>query len=608
MNKLFRFIVIPLLITITVGWMYRVDSLYVIESNLLERMLKQTRAVDSRIMIVGIDDASLETIGQWPWPRSVHASLIDRLHQAGAKAIGVDLIFAEPAQDPADDEAMQEVLSRASNVVLASYFAFPNRQEAQGDLHYDHFLTPVYSLAPQQQAHINVFPDRGEIVRQLLLGVPIKEGDMIPAISVRLANYLLPPEKQITYQQGEWKQGENLLRTNERNQIYFEFAQPPGGYTEIPYVDVVTMDDATMQEVFKDAIVLIGPYSVGLQDQYFTPMSTVTKMHGVEIHANMIQSLQDSRFFQVIEGKSAWIIWVMLYALSLLLYLLTQLVSARLAFFVFFLFAGGYTLAAVVANTQFNLILPYTYPMTAIIVSYISSIVSRYVQEWRERKRVTTLFGRYVSRQVANEILTTEAGQSLGGTRRNVTLMFVDIRGFTALSERIEPEEVIQVLNEYLDLCTRAIFQYEGTLDKFIGDGVMAIFGAPNSLADHPVRAVKAALEMKKGSSELADRLTEKYGYSVSFGIGINSGDAVIGNIGSKNRLDYTAIGDTVNLAARLESNAKAGQILISQSTYDQVKELFEIISLGEIKVKNKEKPVSIYQVLGEKKAEQDSV
>ncbi|RNB82071.1 adenylate/guanylate cyclase domain-containing protein [Brevibacillus fluminis] len=601
MVKQTRAVLIALLITLVVGWLYHNDALYNVEVNFVDRMTKEIRTVDSRIVIVGIDDDSLSNLGQWPWPRSIHAELIKRIEQAGAKAIGLDLILSEPSQDPADDAAMQDVLKQSPNVVMANTFIFPNKQEDERSLKYDKLLKPVYDVGEQQQAHINVFADRGDIVRQILLGVPTQDGKMLSALSVRLANYLLPPNKQITFESGRWKQGANTLFTNQKNQLYFAFAQPPGGYTMIPYFDALNMDPETMEGAFKDAIVLIGPYSVGLGDQYLTPTSNATKMYGVEIHANMVQSLQDSRYYQTISGSSEWIGWALLFILSLLTYLLTRRVKPLLAFVLFLVFFIGYAVIAILANVLLNLLLPFTYPILAIIISYVISIVNRYLAERKERSRVTSLFSRYVSQQVVDEILSSQEAQNLGGTRKNVTLMFVDIRGFTPLSERIEPEEVIQVLNEYLDLCTQAVFAYEGTLDKFIGDGVMAIFGAPIPLDDHPVRAVRAALQMKKGSAALAERLTEKYGYSVSFGIGLNSGDAVIGNIGAKNRLDYTAIGDTVNMAARLESNAKPGQVLISQSTYDLVKELFEIEPLGEIKVKGKEKPVAVYQVMGEK-------
>lgn len=169
------------------------------------------------------------------------------------------------------------------------------------------------------------------------------------------------------------------------------------------------------------------------------------------------------------------------------------------------------------------------------------------------------------------------------------------------MSERLQPEEVIQVLNEYLDICTKAVFQWQGTLDKFIGDGVMAFFGAPISLPNHPELAVRAALEMKRQSDILEEKCIAKFGIGVKFGVGINCGPAVVGNIGSEMlRLDYTAIGDTVNLSARLESNAKPGQILISSNVYEHVQGLFEIQDMGEIKVKGKEKPVQVYEVIGE--------
>lgn len=164
----------------------------------------------------------------------------------------------------------------------------------------------------------------------------------------------------------------------------------------------------------------------------------------------------------------------------------------------------------------------------------------------------------------------------------------------------MEPEDITNILNDYLGLCSRAVYAYEGTIDKFIGDGVMSIFGAPCEQKDHPKRAVRAALQMQKESAKLAERLMERYGSSVSFGIGLNSGPAVVGNMGSHERLAYTAIGDTVNLASRLESNAKPGQILISKETYERIKETFKVTPLDAIKVKGKEQFVEIYQVEGE--------
>lgn len=601
MNRFTYSILASFVITLLFGWMYANQTMYVTEVYYYDQMMREERPIDSRIVVIGVDDASLENVGQWPWSRAIHADMIDRIANAGAKAIGVDFLFAEKSQDPTEDEAMQAVIQKHPNVIIPSAFVFPEKQEDEHQLVYKGLLQPVYTLADEQHSHINVMAHRGEVVRQVPLGVPDSQGKMVPAFSLRLANLFLPSEKQIHYENGLWKQGSTILPANERNLLYFSFAQPPGAFSTLSYFDILSMDEEAMKGLFKDSIVLIGPYSIGLGDQYLTPMSAATKMYGIEIHANIIQAIEDSRFYEVIEDKKAWIGWLMIWALSFITLELTRRFRALWAFSSFLFFFLAYSAATIYFSFYHSVILPYTYPILALITAYIGAIVAKYVSEWREKNRITMLFGRYVSKQVANEILHSEAAQSLGGSRRNVTVMFVDIRGFTPLSERIEPEEVIQVLNEYLDLCTQAVFRYEGTLDKFIGDGVMSIFGAPNTLFNHPEMAVRAALEMKQGSAALADKLTQKYGYSVAFGIGINTGDAVIGNIGSHNRLDYTAIGDSVNMAARLESNAKPGQILISQSTYMMVKELFEIEPLGEIKVKGKEKPVQVYQVLSEK-------
>lgn len=316
----------------------------------------------------------------------------------------------------------------------------------------------------------------------------------------------------------------------------------------------------------------------------------------MELHANIMQSLIDGMIFNEVSPVAGMMVIGLLAGLA---YFLMERVNARRAILVAVLFIVTYTIVFHFVLERQNLILPLFYVVFAIIVCYVTSIVSQYLLERRERSRVTGLSGRYVSQAVVDEILSNPDAIKLGGERKDVTLLFIDIRGFTPLSEKMEPEDVINVLNEYLDLCTQAIFKYGGTLDKFIGDGVMAIFGAPVPQEEHAKRAVLAGIELKSQADELNRRIEEKYGRSVRFGMGINSGPAVIGNIGSKERLEYTAIGDTVNLASRLESNAKPGQILISEETYRRVKDDFVFKELPPLKVKGKEKPVNVYEVEG---------
>ena len=208
-------------------------------------------------------------------------------------------------------------------------------------------------------------------------------------------------------------------------------------------------------------------------------------------------------------------------------------------------------------------------------------------------------FKKYVASQVVDELAKDDNFKTrLGGEKRPVAVLFVDIRGFTPLSESLMPEQVVKILNEYLALTTASILQNNGMLDKFIGDATMAVFNAPLDLDDYVFRAVQTALDMRKGSEKLAQNLQEQFGKTVSFGIGVNCGEAVVGNIGCEFRMDYTAIGDTVNTAARLESRAKPGEILISQAVYDTVKDRILAEEVGPMELKGKSNTVMVYRVL----------
>ena len=324
-------------------------------------------------------------------------------------------------------------------------------------------------------------------------------------------------------------------------------------------------------------------------------MSRSIPMNGVEIHANLIQSFIEGYFFT--ELPLVYGLFLMI-GLSLIGYLLIQRLRSKYTILLVIGMLFGYIATFLVVFNQFKMILPLFYPLLAIIFSYIASIVTQFVEEKLERTRITNIFGRYVSKNIVQELIETKDEVTLVGERKDVTLMFVDMRGFTSLSEQMEPEEVVDVLNQYLELCSQAIFDFEGTIDKFMGDGIMVIYGAPVSQEDHALRAVQTAIKMQEQGKPFTERLEKKYGRAVAFGIGINSGPAVVGNIGSEQRLDYTAIGDTVNLAARLESNAKPHQILLSASTYEHVKETINCRSLTPIQVKGKVKPVEIYEAV----------
>jgi adenylate cyclase len=563
------------------------------------------RQPDDRIKIIKIDNKSLNAIGKFPWDRSVYAQIIEKLEQSGVAAIGIDVVMAEPSKNSADDKALADVLAKYKNVIMPVQFNYPAKQKSADQLVPEKIDYPSSTLTTNrdQMAHINVFVDEDGKARKLPVGLPDEKNTYIPAFSVTLANFILPKEEKVTRDEatGAWKRGNKTIPTNSRNQVATEFYSKPRqeidadtGYETLSVIDVL---NSKKELPLKGAIALVGPYVTAMQDEYPTPASPV-KMFGIEIHANMIQTLLEDKFYKE-TSEPVGIVFIII--VSILAIFLFERFRGRTAIFIFIgffvvyigLWLGLYTISSILA--------PLIYPIFALICIYIWSIVSHYLEERKERNRVTGIFGRFVAQSVVDELLQSGEDVKLGGSRKDITLIFVDIRGFTPMSERLEPEQVIQVLNEYLDVCTRAIFKFNGTLDKFMGDGVMAMFGAPISFDNHPEMAVRSALEMKSQADILEQKLIKNYGIGVKFGLGINSGPAVVGNIGSEGlRLDYTAIGDTVNLSARLESNAKPGQILISENTYARVKDLFQIEPVGEIKVKGKEKPVMVYEVMGD--------
>ncbi|MEG2074728.1 MAG: adenylate/guanylate cyclase domain-containing protein, partial [Angelakisella sp.] len=349
-------------------------------------------------------------------------------------------------------------------------------------------------------------------------------------------------------------------------------------------------------QIYHDAIVLIGPYATGMMDQYYTPIDAGKLMYGAEIHANVIDALIDQNFKSPVSFPLQCLLLGICAALCFLLFcrcdprlsaVLLVLFSAAYLFLVSFVYRQGYILHV--------LYLPLT-----IAVLYFYRMIHSYFSERRRRQTVTDTFKRYMEPRVVEQLLKDGAAQaSMEGQKRDIAVLFVDIRGFTAMSEALDTTDVVGILNEYLSLASEAIFNNQGTLDKFIGDAAMAIFNAPLDLDDYTYRAVKTALELSAGSEALGARLMERFGRTVSFGIGVNCGEAIVGNIGAHFRLDYTAIGDTVNTAARLEGRAASGQILISDAVYERLRDRIAVTELGPMSFKGKSHEILTYQVDG---------
>lgn len=559
------------------------------ESSLQDEILQSRGEVDSRIVILGIDDSSLEKYGQWPWSRTYIADAINKLSEGKAAAIGIDLIYAEETRNAEEDEKLVEAVNNAGNVIMPVYGEFGNSTIKKDE------MKPISVKEPFQKlkvvstlAQINTIPDSDGVVRKALTFFE-HGGKQINSFGMEVYNQYLnsisKSDTAIEVPKDGW------------NRTFITYTSQPASEGSIENFPIYRLLNGEIPaEYFKDKIVLIGPYAVGLGDAYYTPLDHSSPMYGVEIHANIIQNLLNSNFKENVPDVMQIFVLILL---GIVCYLIFSKLKPIISFIIGIIFIITYLL---IGKFIFDMgfIIQLFYPIALIIIIYITMLISNYISEYLDKKRIRDLFGRYVEPQVVNQIL--DGGKDsvkLGGERRNISVLFVDIRGFTPLSEKCEPEEIVEILNKYLDLTSKSIFNNQGTLDKFIGDATMAIFNAPLDLEDHAFRAVQAAWEMKQGADELQKELLEKYGRSVQFGIGINTGDAVVGNIGSKMRMDYTAIGDTVNTSARLESNAKPGQILMSQATYELVKDKVIVSDLGEIKVKGKEQGINIFQLEG---------
>ena len=386
----------------------------------------------------------------------------------------------------------------------------------------------------------------------------------------------------------------NAIITDKYQRTLINYSGRPGDYEAISFIDV--LDGKIDSRTFKDSIVLIGAYAPGMQENFNVPNGGSSQMFGVEIHANILQAFMQNRFS--INGNP-YLFGAIYGLLCALLHWLFRKKKIWLSAIVLVAATGLELVAGVLLNNH-GIAVSLIYVPLVLIASYIYSLALGYIRERRKRKKVLTAFKKYVAPEIVDEIAKKgDFRIRLGGENRDIAVLFVDIRGFTTMSEILEPEQVVEILNRYLNLTTNAIFKNKGTLDKFVGDATMAVFNSPFDLDDYEFRAVCAAMDIVAGGAALEEELLKEFGRSVGFGVGVNCGPAVVGNVGCEFRMDFTAIGDTVNTAARLEANAKKGQVLISDTIYERVKDRIQVEPIGEIPLKGKSKGVFVYSVTG---------
>ena len=561
--------------------------------------------VSEKIRIIKIDERSISELGAYEsWDRDMYARLVETLcvsENVKPAVIGFDILFSSEYGNEAD-KRFAAVCAEQGNVLCAFSYVFEREAvtDEQGNL-------IVSSLAVQETVNpypelynatrhgfANALQDADDgVIRSSMLYFPLDS----TADSGR--EYSFDSEIYRMYCEAEGRQS----ALPERSVITFRYSGGIGDYENVSFSDVINGN--VPAEAFDDCIVLVGAYAAGMMDAYYVPVDRSTQMYGVEIHANVIEALLEEKYITfvppwlsalaaaIIVGLACFLCGRLSVAKAIVICLAIAALS----------FAAGY-MSFNTGGFSGNITV---LPVGAVCVGVYHTAAHYYTAN-RAKRQIENAFKKYVAPQVVSEIAKSGNYElKLGGENRDIAVLFVDIRGFTPLSESLEPEQVVNILNSYLKHTASCIFRHGGTLDKFIGDAAMAVFNAPFDTEDYVYKAVATAWDIAQGAETIEKEFVGQYGKKVGFGVGVNCGPAVVGNIGSDFRMDYTAIGDTVNTAARLEANAPAGTVYISDSVYERVKDRITVEEVGEIPLKGKSKGVFVYSVKGlDKREEQE--
>lgn len=615
---------------------------------------------DDRVVILDIDEKSLGELGRWPWSRDKLATLFDKLFdQYGVALVGMDVVFAErddssglksleslAKKELADSAPFQSVLRelrpqldndgrfaaaiKGRKVVLGYYLSSEEKGSSSGELSAPVFPAgsfqgrpikftswtsyganlPEFQKAAAAAGHFNSMVDFDGISRRVPMIAEYK-GNYYEALSLAMVRSLLGSPKIVpgypeggssdSYAAMEWldlvtPQGDLRIPVDENVAALIPYRGFQGSFNYLSIADVLA--NRVKPEQLKGKIVLIGTTAPGLMDLRATPVGTVYP--GVEIHANLISGMLDG----TIKYRPAYVLGVdvviLLLAGGVMVFLLPLLSPFRAT-----LVALVVLLFILSVNLSFwqygNMVLPLAAGVLLVLALYALNMSWGYFVESRIKRQLTGLFGQYVPPELVDEMSKDPENYSMAGRKAELTVLFSDVRGFTTISEGLEPDQLATLMNEYLGAMTLVIRKNRGTLDKYIGDAIMAFWGAPVGDAEHARHAVLTALEMQEALLELNKLLLAKGWPELKIGVGVNTGTMTVGDMGSPVRQSYTVMGDAVNLGARLEGITKqyGVGILAGQVTRELVKDEFVFRELDRVRVKGKVEPIAIYEPVG---------
>jgi len=563
--------------------LFQAGALDRFENQAQDFLYRELPVIDWEIHVFGIDEETMIEFGPvqfWSRYRMAEAiSILNSVPDWKPAVIAVDMLYSGYSNDPGADAALVKAAAEGGNVV----FGAVTLEDYKGDI--KTFEKPFDELLEVSSYGIinGIIDRRDNIMRHTEVGVEIF-GNIEQTFAEAIYSMYM---------------GEDLeLPEGIQNPLHLAFTGRVGdfyGLVGLGNSFKNIFDEDFEPDFYADSIIMIGPYASGLMDSYFTSVDYSNQMHGVEIHANIVHMFLDENFKGYAQGfLNLTVLIVMMIVLSLVFMHFGEWISLAAVV----VFAAGYIL---INRLLFNggTIMTLIYPPLSAVVLYAFSVIYNYMIERAEKKKIKGMFQKYVDPKLVDVLIKTDSTHGGIGMKKHFAVLFVDIRGFTPMSERLkdEPETVVHILNDYLELTATSVFENGGSVDKFIGDATMALFNGFTPLDDYVYRACKAASDIVNGAAALNDQIMEKYGFGVGFGVGVHCGYAVVGNIGPSFRKDYTAIGDTVNTAARLESNAAKSQVLISRDVVDALEGRITVESLGEVTMKGKG-PVEIFALL----------
>lgn len=540
------------------------------------------------IGIIAIDEKSIAELGRYPWSRDNYARLVDKLAAAKAKAVMFDVFFPE-RETVAHDRMFAAATNRAANVVLAVVFDFDK---------YGRVTTITRSLPEIERGaigigHINQLPDDDGVIRRNPLLIE-KDGKQIPSLGL-VAAMLALGETRFVAGDFDIALGEHHIPVDGEYRMWLNYVGGPGVYPRYSFVDVVS-GRIPAQEL-KGKILFLGATALGIYDMRVTPFNGNTP--GVELHATIADDIISERYIRQ-GGVEALIDMFFIVAMGALAFFLTTrlrlygaipataVLLSSYVWFTYYMFNAGHWI---------NMI----YPVMSAVIAVLVGGGFRYLVLERSAREMRSMFSSYLSPKLVARLEKDPEAAKIGGDNKEVTVLFTDIKSFTTFSEAHPPQEVVSRLNEYLGAMVQVIEQHDGTIDKFIGDGIMAYWGAPLAQPDHAKLAIDCIRAINERMKELSSKWLVNGVEPFTIRGGLQSGEVVAGNVGlAGKKMEYTVIGDTVNQAARLEGTAKYYGVtyLVGEETYRRTREICRYRELDKIRVVGKQLPVTIYEPL----------